>query len=76
MKFNKTYGGYVLKIAVGITMSALLLISMAGAIPVEEWNKTYLGIGSGVAASVQQPQMVDIYLGVISMDMGSVVMHF
>ena len=48
---NKAFGGCALRIAVGITMLVLLLAGGAGAVPVEEWNKTYRGT---YAHSVQQ----------------------
>lgn len=48
------FKGYGLRIAVGITMLALLLAGGAGAIPVEEWNKTFGGAIADLVYSVQQ----------------------
>ncbi len=41
------------RIMIGITALALLLIT-AGAVPVEEWNKTFTGAGNATVSSVRQ----------------------
>lgn len=52
---SRNIGWRDLRLAAGITTLAILLIAGdVGAIPVEEWNKTFRGTGSDGANSVQQ----------------------
>ncbi|MGB8217186.1 MAG: hypothetical protein WCE94_07785 [Candidatus Methanoperedens sp.] len=53
---SKTCAGRALRIAVGITILVILLSGGAGAVPVEEWNKTFGGNNQDGAKYVQQTQ--------------------
>ena len=51
---DKTHTKNAIRIAIGITMLVLLLAGGAGAMPYEEWNRTYGGFIAETAYSVQQ----------------------
>lgn len=53
---SKTCAGRALIFAVGITILVILLSGGAGAVPVEEWNKTFGGNNQDGAKYVQQTQ--------------------
>lgn len=54
MDRKKACGGCFLRIAVGITTLVLLLAGGVGAVPIEQWNRTFGGINGDIAHSVQQ----------------------
>lgn len=51
---NKTYRGYFFRIVFGIMTLALLLVSGVGAVPMEQWNRTFGGPNNQFGYSAQQ----------------------
>lgn len=51
---DKSHKGHTFIIAIGITLAILLMVGSVGAVPVEEWNKTYGGSSNDDAWSFQQ----------------------